>query len=68
LVRNFNLTSEGFTLEADFFTNAIHNKARILQFPIGYRKRVGKSEAKIKIWDGAKIGWFLIKRRFKIGN
>ena len=60
----FNLTSEGFTLEADLFINAVKNKCKIGQIPIRYRKRLEDSRAKLKIWDGFKIGWFLIKRRF----
>lgn len=61
----FDIMSKGFTLEADLFTNAIKNKCRISQIPIGYRPRLDGSIAKLKIWDGFKIGWFLLKRRFR---
>lgn len=62
----FNLTSEGFTLEADLFTNAIYSGCKISQFPIKYRARLGKSSAKFKpVIDWMKILKFLIVRRVK---
>lgn len=64
-LKSFNLTSEGFTLEADLFTNAVKGNCRIEQIPIAYRARLDGSVAKLKIWDGFKIGWFLIRRRFR---
>lgn len=60
----FEIVSEGFTLEADLFTNAVRHHCKIEQIPISYRKRPGSSQAKLKVSDGFKIGWFLIKRRF----
>jgi len=60
----FNLTSKGFTLEADLFINTIKNKCRLEQVPIEYRKRLGGSKPKLALWDGFKIGWFLVKKRF----
>jgi len=61
----FNLTSEGFTLEADFFINAVKTGCKIAQFPIHYRKRLGKSQVKFRpLIDWLKIVWFVIKRRF----
>jgi len=65
ILKKFNLTSMGFTLEADLFSNAIRNKCRICQIPIGYRPRLEGSKAKLKMLDGFKIAWFLIKRRFR---
>ncbi len=61
----FSLTSDGFTLEADLFVNAVANKCHIVQLPIRYRARLNGSKPKLKIWDGFRIGWFLIKRRFR---
>jgi len=62
---DFNIISEGFTLEADLMTNAIYSHCRIAQFPIGYRARQGESSAKFKpVIDWFKILGFLIKRRF----
>lgn len=63
-LQGFNLTSAGFTLEADMFVNAVRQNCKIAQIPIGYRARLGGSDAKLIVWDGFKIGWFLIKRRF----
>lgn len=63
-LKQFALTSKGFTLEADLFSNSIRNKNKIGQIPIGYRFRVGGSRPKLKVWDGFKIAWFLLKRRF----
>jgi dolichol-phosphate mannosyltransferase len=66
-LEDFNLTSNGFTLEADLFTNAVKVGCEIRQIPIGYRARPDGSVAKLKVSDGFKIGWFLIKRRFGRG-
>ena len=61
----FKITSEGFTLEADLFTNALKTGCKIAQFPIRYRARLGKSQAKFKpVVDWLKIVWFVIRRRF----
>lgn len=64
-LKKFSLTSEGFTLEADLFTNVIKNKCRVEQIPIAYRARLDGSKTKLKVRDGFKIAWFLIKRRFR---
>lgn len=61
-LEKFDLTSNGFTLEADFFINAIRNGCRITQVPILYRARLDGSKPKLNLWDGFKIGWFIIKR------
>ncbi len=63
---DFDLTSKGFTLEADLFTNAIYSHCKIAQFPIKYRARLGESSAKFRPGiDWLKILKFLIYRRFK---
>ena len=60
----FDLTSQGFTLEADLFTNALYSHCKIAQFPIKYRARLGESSAKFKpVIDWLKILKFLIVRR-----
>ena len=64
VIRKFDITSKGFTLEADIFTNAMLSNCKVMQIPIEYRARVGGSYPKLRFWDGFKIGWFLIKRRF----
>ena len=63
-LREFNLKSNGFTLEADLFINSIKTGCSIKQIPISYRAREFRSKSKLKISDGFKIGWFLIKERF----
>jgi len=66
-LRKFALTSIGFTLEADLFANAVLTDCYIKQFPIYYRARMDGSVSKLKVSDGFRIGWFLIKRRFTDG-
>jgi len=63
-LKKFKLTSPKFTLEADFFVNAVKTKCNITQIPISYRARVDGSLPKLKVSDGFDIGWFLIKKRF----
>ena len=62
-LQRFNLTSTHFTLEADLFVNSIRNECRIEQIPIAYRARLEGSRAKLKVRDGLRIGWFLLRRR-----
>lgn len=59
--RRLGLTSEGFTLEADMLVNAIRMGCRIGEVPIDYRARVDGSKPKLKLSDGFKIGWFLLR-------
>jgi len=61
----YKLTSNGFTLEADLFVNTVKGKYKLAQIPIEYRARLDDSIAKLGIKDGFKIGWFLIKGRFR---
>lgn len=61
-IREFNLISAHFTLEADIFTNAIRNKCSIGRIPIEYRARNG-TQSKLHLKHGFNIGMFLIKRR-----
>lgn len=63
VVQKFNLVSKGFTLEADFFVNTNKNNCQLAQVPIRYVPRKG-GKAKTTMWDGLKIGWFLVRRRF----
>jgi len=64
ILKEFDIVSEGFTLEADLFVNAVKKGCRMEQIPIVYRKRLSGGKSKLTIWDGFKIAWFLIKRRF----
>jgi len=62
---NYKLSSDGFTLEADLFANTVKGKHKLAQIPIEYRARLDGSIAKLGVRDGFKIGWFLIKGRFR---
>jgi len=64
-LERFSLTSNGFTLEADLFGNAMKTKCKVRQLPISYRARPDGSHAKLKVRDGFAIGWFLIKNKFR---
>ncbi len=64
-LKEFDLVSGGFTLEADIFINATKHGCRIGQVPINYRARPDGSKSKLRILDGLKIGWFLIRERFR---
>lgn len=59
----FTLTSSGFSLEADLFTNLVKNGCKLEQIPISYRRRMGGAP-KLHVLDGLKIGLFLLRRRF----
>jgi dolichol-phosphate mannosyltransferase len=59
----FYLTSDRFTLEADLFVNAVKNKCRLAQIPIGYRARADSGRTKLKMSDGFRIAWFLVCNR-----
>ena len=61
----FKIESTGFTLEAELFTEVVKHECNLTQTPICYWSRQDGSKAKLRIWDGFKIGWFLIKRRIK---
>ena len=60
----FNLTSAGFTLEADFFANTVLTGCKLKELPIEYRKRIQGDKTKLMMRDGLEIGWFLIRRSF----
>ena len=60
VLKEFHLTSIGFTLEADLFINLRKLDKKLANYPISYQKRLGK--AKLRIRDGIRIAWFLIKK------
>ena len=64
VLNTFNLSSSGFTLEADLFTNAVKGGHELRQVPIGYRSRMNGDKPKLHVADGFKIGWFLLRTRF----
>ncbi len=63
VVGSLRLVSDGFTLEADLFANAVRSRSRITQIPIAYAPRPDGSTAKLTAFDGAKIAWFLLMSR-----
>ena len=63
ILDRFILKSNGFTLEAELFINTIKSDCKFIQIPISYRARLSGSKAKLKVWDGFKISWFLIRRK-----
>jgi dolichol-phosphate mannosyltransferase len=58
------LSASGFELEADLFTNAAKAGLRIGCWPIVYRARADGDKPKLKMRDGARIAWHLVKERF----
>lgn len=64
-VKGFNLVSNGFTLEVDLFINTIRTGCKFKELPIEYKKRIQGDVAKLKLIDGFKIAWFLVKGRFR---
>jgi len=63
ILKRMKLTSDGFTLEADLWHNAISSGCKIAQIPIEYRTRQGESVSKLKVSDGFKIASFIIRHR-----
>jgi dolichol-phosphate mannosyltransferase len=59
------LVSKGFTLEADILSNIKRNGCRISQVPIEYRARLNGSKAKLRATEGFKIGWFIMRNRWR---
>ena len=64
VVSSLELTSVGFTLEADLFVNCFELGCTIGEVPVLYKPRV-KGKAKLRPLDGLKIAWFLIERRLR---
>lgn len=61
----FRLTSSGFSLEADLWSNTVKTRCTVSQIPICYRARLSGSVTKLKVRHGLGIGWFLVKSRFR---
>ena len=57
------LIADDFTLEADIYSTLAFHKCRLDYVEIVYRARQG-SKPKLRLGDGFRIAWFLIKRRF----
>lgn len=59
--KKMEITAPHFELEANFFSECIKKNLTICEVPINYKKRGGK--AKISVFDGLKIGIFLLLNR-----
>jgi len=55
--------SKGFTLEAEMFSKLRKRNLRIGEVAIDYRAREDKP--KLRVWDGFKIGYYLVRERFR---
>jgi dolichol-phosphate mannosyltransferase len=62
VLRDLQINSNGFTLEAELLCEVLERGYRIIEEPIIYRPRQGK--AKLNIVDGFRIARFLVQRRF----
>ncbi len=65
VAERLHLVSDGFTLEADLFANAVRSGGEIVQIPVEYAPRPDGSTAKLTSWDGMKIAWFLFRRKLE---
>ena len=63
ILPNLKLSSKDFTIEADIFINLAEGPDAFVEIPIRYLPRLDGSQPKLSMWDGFKIGWFLVKRR-----
>jgi hypothetical protein len=64
VVKNLNLTTDGFQLEAELLIQLRKKGYDIAEVPIYYRCREGKAKLS-GMKDGLRIGRFLISRRFQ---
>ena len=65
VIRNINLTFDGFQLEAELLTQFAKKGYTIAEIPVHYRCREGKAKLS-GLKDGVKIGWMLLHRRFGV--
>jgi len=63
ILKDLNLSADGFEFEADLFVQVSHRSHSITQVPITYRCRPTKQKLNT-LKDGFKIGWKLIRNRF----
>ena len=63
VLKRVNIRSNGFTLEADLYSNVLSSGYKLVQLPIDYRARPNGSSSSLKVSDGFKIASFIIKHR-----
>lgn len=61
--KNIEIKSDGFALEANFYTEAVKKNMEFGSFSIKYTKRLGQS--KLQWYHGFDIVYFLIRERFR---
>jgi glycosyltransferase involved in cell wall biosynthesis len=64
-IERLSLSARRFELEADLFANAAKLNMRIGCWPIVYRARIDGDRPKLKVRDGGRIAWHLLRERFK---
>jgi len=64
-LESLELSSNGFTLEAELFAKSVKKNYVIIHVPIRYLARPSHSKPKLKVRDGFKIGMCLLQERFK---
>ncbi|MEM3422840.1 MAG: glycosyltransferase family 2 protein, partial [Candidatus Bilamarchaeaceae archaeon] len=61
--KQLDIKAKHFELEVDLFANCAKKNFKIIEVPITYKKRTGKTKLNPFV-DGTKIAFHLIKRRF----
>jgi glycosyltransferase involved in cell wall biosynthesis len=64
VIKNMNFQSKGFEFEMEFTAKILKAGYQILEIPISYQSRTYEEGKKIKIRDGLKAIWTIIKYRF----
>jgi len=64
VIKNLPLESDRFEIEAEITLKLLKKKYRILEIPIDYSPRTFKEGKKIRVSDGLKALWLIIKNKF----
>ena len=64
LLEQLNLQGEGFEIDGELVAKLLKLKQRIFEVPITYHPRTRKQGKKIRVGDGARWFWQIIKHRF----
>lgn len=63
-IERLDLSAHGFELEADLFANIAKGGMRLCCLPIAYRTRQNGDKPKLRVADGGRIAWKLLRERF----
>jgi len=66
LLKSFDLTADGFELEAEIFAECALRGIPITELPIPYQRRIG--EPKLQVREGIRIALALLKKRLAAGS